>query len=154
GDLYLKAMNEAGLASSLPTVREAGNTGTCLVMITPDADRTMRSYLGISESFSKEDLDLAALADSEYLFVEGYLVTSPSAFYAMDVAMTHGGAEGVKIAVSLSDPAIVAHFKSQFKSLLVSPIDLLFCNQDEACAYTGCHDLKEAAARLKSVAPL
>ena len=75
GHFYLKDIRQAGVDSNFHSDPESGITGKCLVMITPDAERTMNTYLGISERLSHTELNLEALADSEYLYFEGYLVT-------------------------------------------------------------------------------
>lgn len=126
-----------------------GTTGKCLVMITPDAERTMNTYLGISETLSESDLDLEAIAQSEYVYLEGYLVTSPSGKQAAIKARQAAEAAGVKTALSLSDPGMVEFFGEGLQEMVGSQVDLLFCNQDEAMAWTKTETAEEAAEKLK-----
>ena len=78
GDIYVADLEAAGVDHCLNGERSAGTTGKCLVLITPDAERSMNTFLGISETLSTEQLDANAIAASEYLYLEGYLVTSPT----------------------------------------------------------------------------
>ena len=84
GDFYLNDLEAAGVKSNLHNKsRASGITGKCLVMITPDAERTMNTYLGITAEISPKELDQEALKDSKYLYIEGYLVASPTGFDTM-----------------------------------------------------------------------
>ena len=85
GKVYWSAMHEAGLASNFDRspMPEEGHTGRCVVQITPDADRTMLTYLGASAELNREQIDFDALAESQYFYIEGYLTTSPAALEAV-----------------------------------------------------------------------
>src|SRR5690606_18989276 len=76
GQFYLQDLHNAGVITPKHIRPPAGITGKCLVMITPDAERTMNTFLGISETISIAELDPQAIADSETVYIEGYLVTS------------------------------------------------------------------------------
>jgi len=152
GNHYYQDMKTAGLHSNMDIqTRQNGHTGRCLVFVTPDADRTMQTFLGISESLSKNELDEVSLKASEYLYIEGYLVTSVTAREAVDKAHGIAQAQGVKTSLSLSDPAIATYFKSQFENILSKGIDLLFCNQEEAMIYTGTSNISDAQEALQKV---
>ncbi len=129
-----------------------GTTGKCLVMITPDAERTMNTYLGISEQLSEADLDLDSLKCSAYLYIEGYLVTSNTGRQAAIRAREAAQAAGVKTALSLSDPGMVRFFREGLQTMIGERVNLLFCNRDEALEWTQCQDINQAAEALKSVA--
>jgi len=153
GDYYYREMRVAGLDSNFDRqVRQAGHTGKCLAMITADADRTMNTFLGISETLSEHELDVEALKHSTYLYIEGYLMTSATAFQAVKKAKALALQHGVKTAISLSDPAIVKYFKAQFLEVLSEGVDLLFCNQDEAAEFCDTHDLELIKQSLQTVA--
>ncbi len=150
GDFYLHDMKEAGVDTNLDgREREEGITGKCLVMITEDADRTMNTFLGITTDLSVDEVDEAAIKDSEYLYIEGYLVASPTALEAMKLSKKIAEDNGVKTSITLSDPSIVEIFKSQFQEVIGASVDLLFCNEEEAKAYTGKEDILEAREELK-----
>lgn len=112
--------------------RPDGHTGSCLVLVTPDADRTMNTHLGISEYFSRKELNLEAIAQSEYLYIEGYLASSPTGSDAAIVAYETAKQAGTKTAISLSDPNMVKFFHARLMEMMGDGVDLLFCNEDEA----------------------
>lgn len=135
---------------SLPDEGKSGSkTGKCLVMITPDAERTMNTFLGISETLDEEQLDPQAIAQSEYLYLEGYLVTSPSGKAAAIKAREIAEKNNVKTSISLSDPGMVKFFADGLKEMIGSQVDLIFCNHDEALGWTGTDSLEQAAEAMK-----
>jgi sugar/nucleoside kinase (ribokinase family) len=127
-----------------------GATGQCLVMITPDAERTMLTCLGASQHLSVGDLTPDALRRSRYLYIEGYLASSPSAMEAALEAKSIARSASVPVALTLSDSAMVTHFRSQVDALLEGGVDMLFCNREEALSFSGANDLADAASYLKS----
>lgn len=150
GDFYANDLVENGVVTNLHGEREKGVTGTCLVFVTPDADRTMNTFLGITSDFSARELVEVELANSEYLYIEGYLVTSPSAREAAKRAKSFAEQNGVKTALTFSDPGIVTHFRDGFLEILGdSGVDLLFCNESEARGFTGRSDVESAAEILR-----
>ena len=153
GDFFLNDLKEAGIDSTFDLMdREEGITGKCLVMVTEDADRTMNTFLGVSVDLSVKEVPEAAIKDSEYVYLEGYPVTSESAFEALKFTKKVAEDNGVKTSLTLSDPAIVGAFKPKFQELIGASVDLLFCNEEEAKAYTGKSDLLEAREALKKEA--
>jgi len=152
GDFYYNDMVSQGVDTNLHGDRKDGTTGKCLVFITPDADRSMNTYLGITETFSEEELSWDDLKDSEYLYLEGYLVTSPTGKAAAIKAREFARKNGVKVALTFSDPGIVGFFKEGFQEMMGEGIDLLFCNEAEAMSYTGTETVKESLKALKAVA--
>lgn len=153
GDFYLKDMNEAGVDTNLDgTEREEGVTGKCLVMITPDAERTMNTFLGATTNLSVEEINENAIKDSQYLYLEGYLTTSETGVEAMKKAKKIAEDNGVKTSITLSDPSIVQFFKEKFVEVIGASVDLLFCNEDEAMSFTEKDNLGDAREALKSEA--
>ncbi len=152
GHFYLRDLAAAGVAHNGTDGLPQGITGKCLVLVTPDAERTMNTYLGISEQLAPENLDLEALADSSWLYIEGYLATSPSGRAAAIHAREAARRQGTRVALSLSDPGIAAHFGEQLRAMAGDRVDLLFCNGDEARAWTCADDLETAAVRLRASA--
>ncbi len=153
GDHYYREMRAVGLDSNFDTqTRQPGHTGKCLAMITADADRTMNTFLGISETLSEDELHLDALENSQYLYIEGYLMTSPTAYKAVKKARSFAKTHNVKTSISLSDPAIVKYFKGQFLDILNEGIDLLFCNQEEAAEFCDSTHLEVIKHTLQTVA--
>lgn len=153
GDFYLNELGHNNIHTNLDNHnREVGTTGKCLVMVTPDAERTMMSYLGISETLSEKELDLAAIKDSEYLYVEGYLSTSDSARNAYIKARDTAKANGVKTSLTFSDPSMVQFFRNQLAEMIGDGVDLLFANLEEAQSWSGEQDVRAAAESLKKIA--
>lgn len=153
GEFYLNDLANAGVDFHRDNGSKEGITGKCLVMITPDAERTMNTFLGVSERLSVDDIDEEALSASEYAYIEGYLVTSetglPAAIRLRELAAQHQ----VKTAVSLSDPAIVNHFRDQLKQVIgEKQIELLFCNENEAIAFCEADSLEQAIEKMKPFA--
>lgn len=153
GQFYLKDMAECGVDSNLQKqAPEDGITGKCLVLVTPDADRTMNTFLGISSTFSEAELDAEAIANSEYTYIEGYLVTGDSSKAAAIKARELATAAGQKTSLTLSDLNMVKFFKDGLLEMIGPGVDLLFANESEALAMADTEDLDEAIAHLKTLA--
>lgn len=129
-----------------------GTTGKCLVMITPDAERTMNTFLGISATLSESDLDEDAIEQSEYVYLEGYLVTSPTGKQAAIKARQIAESKGIKTSISLSDPGMVEFFGEGLQEMIGEQVDLLFCNKDEALGWTKTDNIEAAAEAMKASA--
>lgn len=152
GRFYLQDMAAAGVKTPANCLGEHGVTGKCLVMITPDAERTMNTFLGVSASLGQAQLDESALKQSRYVYIEGYLVTSPTGKQAAIHAREVANKNNVKTAFSLSDPGIVEFFYDDLKAMMGSQVDLLFCNEAEALKFTKTDDLDTAASTLQKAA--
>jgi sugar/nucleoside kinase (ribokinase family) len=152
GHFYLNDLKDAGVDSNFHSERQAGITGKCLVLITPDAERTMNTFLGISETFSHAELIPQAIAASEWLYIEGYLVTSTTGRAAAIEAKRIAEQNNVKTAISLSDGAMVQFFKDGLGDMIGNGVDLLFCNEGEAKSWTGSDDMDTVVASLKNIA--
>lgn len=152
GDFYTQELARAGVDTNLAERRAEGVTGKCLVMVTPDAERTMNTCLGISESLSAAELRPEALRDSEFVYSEGYLVTSPTARPAVAEAMRLAREAGVKTALSFSDPSMVKYFRLGLEEIIGEGVDLLFCNREEALLWGECRTLAKAVDSLRRIA--
>jgi sugar/nucleoside kinase (ribokinase family) len=153
GNFYFQDLQDNGVDSNLMQQdRENGITGKCLVLITPDAERTMNTFLGITSSISKSQVDAEAIRHSQYMYMEGYLVASPTGKEAAIHARRIAQAAGVKTALTFSDVNMVNYFRDGLRDMMGDSIDLLFCNEAEACSYTGQDDINLASERLKEVA--
>lgn len=153
GAFYLGDLKENGVETKLtPETAPEGTTGKCMVMVTPDAERTMNTYLGITATFSEDDLDLEALANSKWLYVEGYLVASPTGQKAAVKAVNEARKLGVKTALTMSDPNMVKFFRDNMTEIIGEGVDLLFCNEVEAMEYAQTSDLSHAREELKKIA--
>ncbi|WP_444887935.1 adenosine kinase [Microbulbifer sp. JMSA008] len=149
GDFYRSNLSAAGV--DYPTTlqqADGGTTGKCLVMITPDAERSMNTYLGISEQLSVAELDSEALKASKWAYIEGYLVSSETGRRAAITLREQAQQAGVKTALSLSDPAMVQFFGEGLREMIGGGVDMLFCNRDEALGFTGTDSLDAAAEAM------
>ncbi len=151
GKFYAKDMDDCGVSTNIAP-QDQGITGKCLVLVTDDADRTMCTFLGITGELAENEIDLDALKNSEYLYLEGYLVTSDSARQAAVTARKAAEQAGVKTAISLADPNMVAFFKEGLQAMIGEGVDLLFANEDEATGMTGTETAEQAAQELKKIA--
>ena len=152
GDFYMHDLHAAGVSTRLDQVKGEGVTGKCMVMVTPDAERTMNTFLGITADFAESDLHLEELEQAEYLYIEGYLVTSDVSRSAALRARKHASRHGVKTAFTFSDPAMVTYFRDGVKEILGDGVDVLFCNEEEALIFTETKSLEDAIAALKPFA--
>jgi sugar/nucleoside kinase (ribokinase family) len=152
GEFFLDDLRSAGVDTPANAAPEAGITGKCLVMISPDAERSMNTFLGISETLSVAQLDAEAIKASEYIYYEGYVVTSPTGRAAAIEARKIAEQHGVKTAISLSDPGMVEFFKDGLQEMIGEQVDLLFCNEEEAKGWANTDNLDAAIAELRTVA--
>lgn len=155
GDFYYQDLLNNGTETNLHRHRSAGTSGKCLVFVTPDADRTMNTFLGITGSFSKEEIIEEELAKAQYLYIEGYLAASPLGKEAAKFALQLAHRHKVKTALTFSDVSMVTYFKDNIVEMMGpewGPLDFLFCNEAEAYAFTGTEDMGQAVIILKKYA--
>lgn len=151
GHFYMKDLKANGVETNLQIENlESGITGKCLVMTTEDASRTMNTFLGITSNYSVAEIKEQELKDSQYLYMEGYLVTSDNGLEAMKYAKKVAEENGVKTALTFSDPSMVKYFRDPMRSVVGASVDLLFCNEEEAMLYTGKDNLMDAREELKN----
>ncbi|MDX8391095.1 MAG: adenosine kinase [Mariprofundaceae bacterium] len=143
GIQYLAEMRKLGI--TIDVSADAGQTGSCVVLITPDAQRTMLTHLGVSASLGPDDIKASEIAKAKYVYIEGYLFTGDSTRAAAMKAIELAKQQGVKVALTVSDPFLIDLFREQFVELIEGPVDLLFCNEQEARALTGFDDPVDCA---------
>jgi hypothetical protein len=146
GAMYRESLAAQGVQPNLGV--GVGATGISLILITPDAQRTMCTYLGMSQTLRSEDVDLAALEASRYLYVTGYLWDTDTQKEAVLHAMAAARRAGVKVAFSLSDPFCVGRHRDDFLRLLDTHVDVVFANAEEAIGLTGAPTAREALGAL------
>jgi sugar/nucleoside kinase (ribokinase family) len=139
-----------------PTAPDAGSgpTARCLVLVTPDGQRTMHTHLGIAGDFTAADLDEAAIADSAILYLEGYLFDPPAAQAAFRRAAQIARAAGRRVALSLSDAFCVDRHRSGFLHLIGETVDILFANEAEICSLFEQNEFDDAARLAADTVPL
>ncbi len=151
GHFYMKDLLNGGVDTNHHTEKEPGHTGRCVVLVTPDSDRTLCTFLGISGDLSTKELVEDALRNADYFYTEGYLVTSENARRASIEAKHIAEAAGVKTAISLSDPNMVKFFKTGLMDMIGAGVDLLFANEDEAKGMAGASHLNSVVDYLKTI---
>jgi sugar/nucleoside kinase (ribokinase family) len=149
GDLFTRDIREAGVAFDTTPATSGPSTARCMILVTPDAQRTMNTFLGASATLQPEDLDEQAISCAAITYLEGYLWDPPPAKEAFrraaDVAHQGGG----RVALTLSDSFCVERHREDFQSLIESHIDILFANEAEAIALDRAESLEAAAANLR-----
>ena len=151
GRKYLKSLRSAGVEHiGISSENSEMPTGKCLILVTPDAKRTMSSMLGVSAFLGSSDIDYDVVENSRIFYIEGYMVTSDDNFNAVISVLEHLKGKDTIKALSLSDAGIVHGFKDKFKQIESYGIDMVFCNDDEAIAFSDANDITEAVKFFKS----
>jgi sugar/nucleoside kinase (ribokinase family) len=147
GLFYANEFEELGIDIGNPIiVNEA--TGTCVCIITPDAERTMRTCLAVSSHLSAKHIDAERVKNSDWLFIEGYVFANPDTGQkAIREAIRIAKENGTKVAITCSDAFVVNVFGDALRDALKST-DLFFCNETEACAVTGAATAEQAFEKL------
>lgn len=144
GEFFIKDMRKLGIAIEVPPT-SGGQSGSCVVLITEDAQRTMLTNLAVASTLSPADINEDEIRQSEWIYVEGYLFTGEStkaaAYRAIEIAKKYG----VKVALTVSDPFLINLVGNEFWELIRGPVDLLFCNLEEARSLTKQHDPVDCA---------
>ena len=153
GKFFLDDLKRNGVDTNLKYEHcPQGHSGRCLVMTSPDAQRTMNTFLGVSSLLSPEHLDEDAIRKSNFVYLEGYLVASPKGLEAMKATKKIAEKNKVQVALTFSDASMVKYFSAQMQEIVGASVDLLFCNEEEAMIYTGTDSVSEAREKLKHVA--
>ena len=148
GAFYLRDLHEVGVATSDKSIHAGGVTGSCVVAVTEDGERTMQTYLGTSSDITADNVDFDALTQAGWLYLEGYLAMSESIQPAMTQLRQQAGIHGTKIAVSFADPAVVKFAKDGLLNMLGNKVAVIFCNSEEAKLFTDRKQIKAAARAL------
>lgn len=150
GDFYMTDLAANGVDSNLgPDNRPEGVTGTCIVLVTPDTERSMSTFLGATAEIDNTAIDAAALARSKFLYIEGYLVASPSGRAAAIEARRLAHAGGVQTSLTLSDVNMVAGFRDDLLAVAEPRVSLVFANRDEAVLITRTNSIQAAGGKLR-----
>lgn len=153
GKFFLEDLRRNGVDTNVKfETCPSGHTGRCLVMTTPDAHRTMNTFLGVSSFMAPEYLDEQAIVESRYVYLEGYLVASPKGLDAMKETKRIAERNKIDVALTFSDPSMVKYFSAQMNEIVGASVDLLFCNEEEAMIFTGTDSIAAARVKLREVA--
>ena len=154
GEIFTEEISTTGTIFKTPTSSVGPSTARCIIFITPDAQRTMCTYLGASVLLEPRDLDFSAVREAKILYLEGYLWDNPAAKDAFIKAAEIAKNAGRKVALSLSDSFCVNRHRESFIKLVGNHIDILFANEDEIKALYKTSSLNTAIEELKQTCDL
>src|SRR5262245_36519718 len=157
GEVFAHDLRSIGVGYDVPLATSGPPTGRCLILITPDAQRTMNTYLGASVALTPADVDAALIARGRILYLEGYLFDPPAAQEAFRAAARDAHAAGRKVSLTLSDPFCVDRHRDAFLDLVERHVDILLANEAEISALyqvAEFDDALQAARRSCEVAAL
>lgn len=148
GGIFRHDIRAAGVAFDTPPAERGPPTARSLILVTPDAQRSMNTYLGACVGLGPQDVAPELVQSSKVTYLEGYLFDPPAAKEAFVKAAELAHTAGRKVALSLSDPFCVERHREAFRHLVEGHVDLLFANLEEAKTLTGAASLEDAAAAL------
>jgi sugar/nucleoside kinase (ribokinase family) len=151
GDFYADALERAGVDAAL--VRVEARTGTSVILVTPDGERTMNTHLGACRLFTPEHLDTARLQQSQVLYLTGYLWDTPNQRETAERATAAARARGILVAFDLADPWAVERYAEQFRAFIPGSVDLLFANREELALLTGVGCDEDCMSASRALAP-
>lgn len=144
----------AGYDTPLAPASHSHETGRCMVLVTPDSERSMSTYLGVSEFLSPEDIDEAQMAGADWIFLEGYRFDGPESHAAFAKAIRATRAAGGKVAITLSDPFCVERHRDAFLAMIRTDVELLVANEHELKSLYRTDDLAQAMDRAEAEVPV
>ena len=155
GDFYVKDLQARGVDTNLNHTRASdGQTGSCLVLVTPDAERSMCTFLGVSAELDDAALHPKDIEKSKIYYMEGYLAASPTGLAAALKGRQIAREAGVALALTLSDVSMIQFCKAGLDAMLGDGVDYLFCNQEESQVWCGSQDLNVVKETLKKLAKM
>jgi sugar/nucleoside kinase (ribokinase family) len=154
GRVYVHDIHSMGIGYTTPLADDGPATGCCLILVTPDAQRTMNTYLGASSLLGPDDIDPDVVASAKVTYLEGYLFDRPEAQAAFREAASVAHRAGRKVALTLSDLFCVERHRDAFVELVEHHVDILFANTAEICALYEVDDFDEALSRVRGHCPL
>jgi sugar/nucleoside kinase (ribokinase family) len=150
GEVYMEDMARVGVDFTGKPTAKGQPTARSMIMVTPDGQRSMNTYLGSSSAIEASDIDEAAIAASSIFFVEGYLWDGAETKSAIRKGMDAARKAGTKIAFTLSDSFCVGRWRKEFLELIARDIDILFANEDEAKSLYETTDFDVAFQKLRA----
>jgi len=152
GAFYAQDLQANGVATNLSHTRaEHGQTGSCMVLVTPDAERTMCTFLGVSAELNSHSLHPTDIAKSRIYYMEGYLAASPTGLQAALQGRQIAREHHVQLALTLSDVSMINFCKDGLLAMLDDGVDYLFANEEEAQVWSGRTDLNTMVQTLSAL---
>jgi sugar/nucleoside kinase (ribokinase family) len=153
GDIFKHDMRAIGVHFDTPPSLSGAATARCLIFVTPDAQRTMNTYLGACSDVRVEDIHEGIIAHSQLLYIEGYLWDQPHAKEAIRKAVAAAKIKQRKVALTLSDTFCIERHRADFMDLIKS-VDILFANENEIKSLFETNDFAAAKAKAKGLCPI
>ena len=150
GQVFRHDINAAGVRFPTAPLVGGAPTARCLILVSPDGQRTMNTFLGACVTFGEADLDEAAIAAAQVTYLEGYLFDPPAAQAAFRAAARIAHAAGRRVAITLSDPFCVERHRDAFRAFVRDEADILFANEAEICALYQTDNFEAAATIAQS----
>lgn len=150
GEIFGHDLRAAGVDFDTAPLSDGPATARCLILVTPDAQRSMNTFLGASTLFSEDDVDAARIEAASVTYLEGYLFDRPEAKSAFTRAARIARAAGRKVALTLSDPFCVDRHRDSFRDLVRNHIDLLFANEAELTSLYQTEDFDAALSEVRA----
>jgi len=150
GAVFAHDIRAAGVAFATPPATEGPATARCLILVTPDAQRSMNTYLGACVNLDAGDIDEAVVAAAAVTYLEGYLFDPPAAQAAFRKAARVAHAAGREVALTLSDPFCVARHRDAFRALVREEVDILFANEAEILSLYEVDRFADALAAVRA----
>ena len=151
GAFYTQDLQANGVATNLTHTRaQPGQTGSCMVLVTPDAERTMCTFLGATSQLDRSSLHPHDIAKAKVYYMEGYLAASPSGLEAALEGLKIAQAHGVQTALTLSDVSMINFCRDGLEAMIGDGLDFLFANEEEAQVWCGSTDLQVILPRLQA----
>jgi sugar/nucleoside kinase (ribokinase family) len=154
GQVFAHDLRAIGVKYDTTPLKGGPATARCLILVTPDAQRTMNTFLGASVEFQPGDIDRDLIASAQVTYLEGYLFDRPSAKEAFRQAAAIAHQAGRKVSLTLSDPFCVDRHRADFRDLIRGHVDILFANEAEICSLYETQDFEKAAAAVSGEAEI
>ncbi|MGY6501561.1 MAG: adenosine kinase [Acidimicrobiales bacterium] len=149
GEVFMHDIRAAGVEYTVPPGQDGDPTARCLIVVTPDAQRTMNTFLGISRNLSPADVDESVVGSADLIYCEGYLWDVDIAKEAITKGMDVAHAAGGRTALALSDSFCVERHRAEFLDLVENRVDVLFANELEICSLYEVDSFDEALQAVR-----
>ena len=149
GRIYVDQVKKYGAISGL--VQGDGPTGSSIILVTPDGERTMNTHLGICREFSADDIDTEKLSQSTYFYFTGYMWDTESQKAAIQKAITIAHENNIQIAFDVADPFAVNRYRDEFLEMIKRDVDIVFTNQSELAILFNTEDIDASVKQLMNI---
>jgi len=150
GKVFINSLKDIGVDYNTAPLTEGPSTGRCMILVTPDGERTMNTYLGAAVELTPNDIDEDYIGKAQVTYLEGYLYDPPQAMEAFIKAARAAHEAGRRVSLTLSDQFCVDRHRQAFRDLVSHHVDILFANEDELIALYEVNNLEEAIECVKN----